>query len=66
MPSSRPKRNEPQRPPMDEWGVYDPTQAGLAAVLQRIKTRRPVAGEGEALAAAKRNLVEIIGERNRK
>lgn len=34
------KRIEPERPPVDEWGIYDPDQAGLAAVLARIEARR--------------------------
>jgi len=33
-----------QRPPVvDEWGIYDPEQAGLAAVLQRLEARRGAA-----------------------
>jgi len=30
----------PARPAMDEWGVYDPQQAGLAALFARLD--RPV------------------------
>ncbi len=26
----------PARPAMDEWGVYDPEQAGLAALFARL------------------------------
>jgi hypothetical protein len=26
----------PARPAMDEWGVYDPQQAGLAALFARL------------------------------
>jgi hypothetical protein len=33
------------RPPVDEWGVYDPQQAGLAALYTRLTT--PAAQEAE-------------------
>ena len=29
----------PARPAKDEWGVYDPEQAGLAALFARIDAR---------------------------
>jgi len=29
----------PARPARDEWGVYDPEQAGLAALFARIDAR---------------------------
>jgi hypothetical protein len=28
------------RPAVDEWGVYDPNQAGLPALFDRLDTRR--------------------------
>jgi hypothetical protein len=31
------------RPAMDEWGVYDPQQAGLAALFARIDSRADAA-----------------------
>ena len=31
------------RPAKDEWGVYDPQQAGLAAVLARLDAKEPKA-----------------------
>ena len=34
------KTPQPARPAMDEWGVYDPQQAGLAALFARLD--RPV------------------------
>ena len=34
------KTHSPARPAMDEWGVYDPQQAGLAALFARLD--RPV------------------------
>ncbi len=27
---------------MDEWGVYDPEQAGLAAMYARLDTKNPI------------------------
>ena len=31
----------PTRPAKDEWGVYDPEQAGLAALYARLDARNP-------------------------
>lgn len=31
----------PARPAKDEWGVYDPEQAGLAALYARLDTKNP-------------------------
>ena len=31
----------PARPAKDEWGVYDPEQAGLAALYARLDTKAP-------------------------
>lgn len=28
------------RPPVDEWGVYDPQQAGFAALFARLRAGR--------------------------
>jgi hypothetical protein len=34
---SIPKKNAaPERPLCDEWGVYDPAQAGFEAILRRL------------------------------
>ncbi len=35
---SRPIDQRPPRPVQDEWGVFDPEQAGLAAVLRKLTT----------------------------
>lgn len=35
-PSPRP----PVKPAMDEWGVYDPEQAGLAALFARLDAKK--------------------------
>ena len=40
-----------ERPPVDEWGIYDPEQAGLAAVLNRLDARRLAAAMPAADAA---------------
>ena len=37
MPMS-PSSNAARRPTVDEWGVYDPQQAGLAALYTRLTT----------------------------
>jgi hypothetical protein len=33
-----PSSNAARRPTVDEWGVYDPQQAGLAALYSRLTT----------------------------
>jgi hypothetical protein len=33
-----PSSNLARRPTVDEWGVYDPQQAGLAALYTRLTT----------------------------
>lgn len=42
--SLRPPRTPPSpptnRPPVDEWGIYDPSQAGLAALYELLDARR--------------------------
>ncbi len=38
-----PAPKPPARPAMDEWGVYDPQQAGLAALFARIDSRADAA-----------------------
>ena len=40
------KTQPPARPAKDEWGVYDPEQAGLAALFARIDARvKPAASD---------------------
>ena len=48
MPMS-PSSNAARRPTVDEWGVYDPQQAGLAALYTRLTTA-PVTTPAEAPA----------------
>jgi hypothetical protein len=38
-----------RRPTVDEWGVYDPQQAGLAALFTRLTTT-PASGTDPAAA----------------
>jgi hypothetical protein len=38
--ASEDKRIAQSPPLVDEWGIYDPDQAGLAAVIQRLEARR--------------------------
>jgi len=33
------------RPARDEWGVYDPEQAGIAALFAHIDARKPAASD---------------------
>jgi hypothetical protein len=40
MPLSPNRPAVPARPAVDEWGIYDPSQAGLPAVLERLEARR--------------------------
>jgi hypothetical protein len=40
--STPPARPSP-RPAKDEWGVYDPQQAGLAALFARVDSRDALA-----------------------
>jgi hypothetical protein len=57
------------RPPVDEWGIYDPEQAGLAAVLERVEARRratPVpSGEVASMAASMRDASKIAFTQSR-
>jgi hypothetical protein len=41
------------RPAKDEWGVYDPQQAGIAALVARLDGRAPNAMTAQAPAVAK-------------
>jgi hypothetical protein len=41
------------KPPVDEWGIYDPSQAGLEAVFGKLQARRPTAEpDGRRMAAS--------------
>jgi hypothetical protein len=60
---SRPKSIRPVRPPVDEWGIYDPEQAGLAAVAARLESRRRATAvhrtDAESLAASMREANDL-------
>ena len=50
------------QPFVDEWGIYDPDQAGLAAVLEKIEARGPAtppAKDARAMAASMREVKQI-------
>ena len=54
MPTS-PSSSNDRRPTVDEWGVYDPQQAGLAALYTRLTTAPGTTpAEGPADGASKR------------
>jgi len=50
------------RPAVDEWGIYDPEQAGLAAVRDRIEARRRASDEADApfMAASMREAQRLM------
>ena len=49
------------RPAVDEWGIYDPEQAGLSAVRERIEAKRKTVAEPTsfAMAASMRDANEL-------
>ena len=58
MNQSRPTaRPTTDRPAVDEWGIYDPSQAGLAALFERVEEkRRALTGaDAEHVAASMRD-----------
>ena len=58
MPMS-PSSSNDRRPTVDEWGVYDPQQAGLAALYTRL-TAAPDISPAEAPADTART--RVLGE----
>ncbi len=38
--ATTPFPRSPAKPAMDEWGVYDPEQAGLAALFARLDEKK--------------------------
>ena len=59
MPVSSPKPDN--RPAVDEWGVYDPDQAGFSALLDRIamKSRAIAERDASAMAASMRDANQL-------
>lgn len=56
MPSRDSRVAAPDRSPrqtvVDEWGIYDPSQAGLEALFERLDSKEPAVDEIEAAAIA--------------
>lgn len=52
--SARLERGAQTPPVVDEWGIYDPARAGLAAVMDRLeaKTAAPPSPSGSRIAVA--------------
>jgi len=50
------------RPAVDEWGIYDPDQAGLSAVFDRIESRAvpPTRADAQAIAKSMREANALI------
>jgi hypothetical protein len=60
IPNSRPLA----RPAKDEWGVYDPQQAGVAALLRRLDSKDPIAPvAAPAAPAAKKEIANAAPAR---
>lgn len=60
--------NAASRPPVDEWGMYDPEQAGLAALYARLHTLRRVANtpvDGRLVAASMREVRRFVQRSDR-
>ncbi len=58
----------PSRPPVDEWGMYDPEQAGLAALYARLQMIRRVANtpvDGRLIAASLREVRRFVNRSER-
>lgn len=51
MPTPLP-RPTPERPTVDEWGMYDPERAGLAALYTRLSSTPRAAADQPATADA--------------
>ncbi|MEW6322852.1 MAG: hypothetical protein AB1635_17415 [Acidobacteriota bacterium] len=52
MTPSNDKHPTRPRPAVDEWGMYDPEQAGLAALFDRLDPQRHSAADADAPAVA--------------
>ena len=50
----------PARPAKDEWGVYDPEQAGLAALFARIDARGKPAATDSPRASQNAAAIELL------
>jgi hypothetical protein len=50
------------RPAVDEWGIYDPSQAGLEALFEKLDAKKPSIDELDAAAIA--TSIEIANKLN--
>ena len=66
--SAREKTINSVRPAVDEWGIYDPEQAGLAAVIERMDARKRAAMNAEDAAAMARSMrdAKLFAAKDRK
>ena len=54
------------QPVVDEWGIYDPDQAGVAALLTRLDAQRatpPYANDPRGNVSAMRDVKQPAGDR---
>ena len=64
--SSADKQHAYVPPVVDEWGIYDPDQAGVAALLARLDARRampPSRQEARNMVASMREVKKLADER---
>ena len=60
------------RPPVDEWGIYDPSQAGLEALFELLEARRRSGADPEvktvsaSMEDAKRRLAAALRADNKR
>jgi hypothetical protein len=50
---------------VDEWGIYDPSQAGLEALFGRLESKRPTAEPDSAKIAASMEEAARLAETRR-
>lgn len=59
MPVTRPSQKMTMRPTVDEWGVYDPQQAGLAALFMRLASSTSSPARGASEPRAPKPLIDV-------
>ena len=64
MPTT-PSSTAARRPTVDEWGVYDPQQAGLAALYTRLTTRPAAPAEPTEAPSGRPEPVPTVKPLNR-
>ena len=50
--STSPSSDRSARPAVDEWGIYDPSQAGLEALFDKLEQKKPSLDELDSAAIA--------------